>query len=245
MEMAALERRVGRHGKATELYKRALKISPRSLEARLGAAMVEMDEGGVQAGREKLDALVDEGIDSGLVLLEAARARTLSGDAEAAQALLDRASVDARWLNWKVARERGRMTLQRSQPIEAISELQRAMSLRPEDRETRLLLMEANYEAGNKRGSKDALQDITKSFRESSIQRIATGIHGLLSERIPEATEALIEAEDLLIKEKATGLQMASHAYWLGRCALLPWSVLLPERQDKADGHQLRAFGDH
>lgn len=217
IELAALERSEGRFEEARAVFQRAISIDSGSLDARLGAALLDIDDGRVKSGRESLDALVAEGTENGLILVEAARARIWTGDSEAATELLDRTAKSSSWLNWKVARERGRILLRHQEPIEAISELQRAQSLRPTDVEARILLMEAHFAARNRQGSGRALQDITKTFRESALRSMASGIHALLHEKAADAVNSFSEARSLLIDQKASRLELARVAYWLGR----------------------------
>ncbi len=215
IELARLERSEGRYEEARKVFARARELAPESLEALLGAAELDIDDGRIQAGREALDLLIDKGTRNGRVLLAGARARTLTGDTPGASELLD--EVDAPWLGWMIARERGRILLRRLTPIEAISELQRAQSLRPDDVETRLLLMEAHFEARNKRGSARALEEITKNFRNAPIRATAAGLHALLTDRAPDAIASFTEARSLLIDSKGSRLQLSHVAYWLGR----------------------------
>mgnify|MGYP003631503717 FL=1 len=215
IELARLERSEGRYEEARNVFARAMELAPESLEAQLGAAELDIDDGRVKEGREALDALIEEGTRNGRVLLAGARARTLDGDTLGATELLDQ--VDAAWLGWLVARERGRILLNRLTPIEAISELQRAQSLRPDDTDTRLLLMEAHFEARNQRGSARALEEITKSFRKAPIRATAAGLHALLTDRATDAIASFNEARSLLIDTKGSRLELAQVAYWLGR----------------------------
>ncbi len=215
IELAKLERLEGRYAEARKVFARAVKLDPDSWEAQLGAAELDIDDGRIDDGRKTLDALVASGVDNGAVLLACARARTLAGDTKGASELLD--TVDAAWLGGAVARERGRILLRRLTPIEAISELQRAQSLQPNDTETRLLLMEAQLEARNQRGSARALEEITKSFRNSPVRASAAGLHALLTDRAEDAIAAFAEARSLLIDRKGSRLELSQVAYWLGR----------------------------
>jgi len=215
IELARLERSEGRYEEARKVFARAMEMAPESLEAQLGAAELDIDDGRIQEGRETLDSLIGKGTRNGRVLLAGARARTLTGDTAGASELLDQ--VDAAWLGWMVARERGRIFLRRLTPIEAISELQRAQSLRPDDVETRLLLMEAHFEARNQRGSARALEEITKNFRNAPIRATAAGLHALLTDRATDAVASFNEARSLLINTNGSRLELAEVAYWLGR----------------------------
>jgi tetratricopeptide (TPR) repeat protein len=218
IELAALERSEGRFAEARNAFRRAIELEPRSQNARLGAALLEIEDGQIQRGREGLDALVGEGTGNGLILVEAARARIWTGDAESAEELLNRTAESSSWLNWQVARERGRILLRHHDPIKAISELQRAQSLRPTDIETRILLMEAHFDANIRQGSAERiLEDITKSFRDSPLRLVALGIHSLLHDKAPEAVAAFAQARSQLLDQKGSRLDLARAAYWLGR----------------------------
>ncbi|MCP4447260.1 MAG: tetratricopeptide repeat protein [Myxococcales bacterium] len=215
IELARLERSEGRFEEARKVFARAIDMVPQSLEALLGAAELDIDDGRVQEGRKALDALVAKGARNGRALLACARARSLTGDTQGASDLLDQ--VDAAWLGWKIARERGRILLHRLAPIEAISELHRAQSLRSGDMETRYLLMEAHFEANSVRGSARSLEEIAKSFRNDPVRAFASGTHALLTNRGPDAVASFTEARSMLIESKGSRLELAKVAYWLGR----------------------------
>ncbi len=217
LELAALERSEGRLDEAARVLESAIALNSNSEEARLGAALLEMDEGKILEARKELEALLDSGTTNGVVLLETARVKIMTGDIAGAKAILNRPAAKAGWLNWRVARTNGRIFLTTQKPVEAVSELQRAQSLRPNDHETRLLLMEAYFEFRNKRGSASALKDIKKSFGESTTFAIAQGIHFLLNEKTADALEALFRAKALQEKSNASNLERSRVAYWIGR----------------------------
>jgi tetratricopeptide (TPR) repeat protein len=161
--------------------------------------------------------LVAQGTENGQILVEAARARTWTGDVESAKILLERTSKSSSWLNWKVARETGRINLRRQNLDEAIGDLLRAVSLRPTDTDTRLLLMEAYLVARNTKGSQSALRDITKSFSNSPVRSMAAGMHALLQEKPADALAAFTQARSLLLDLNASNLEQGRVSYWLGR----------------------------
>ncbi|MBL4637454.1 MAG: tetratricopeptide repeat protein, partial [Kofleriaceae bacterium] len=215
--LAEIESVTGNASEAVSIFQQAIALAPKSENARLGAALLEIEQGRVQSGKEALESMLRDGISSGPVFVEAARVRIITGDLDGASELLLRTESGAGWLNWRVARARGRMLLYRQKPVEAVAELQRAQSLRPEDMETRVLLMEAYFEFRNDRGSNRALEDITKSFRRSYLRHLASGIHFLLQEDATSAVASLHEARTILRKEKASPLELSRVAYWLGR----------------------------
>ncbi len=217
IELAALEQHEGNFEKARAAFQRAIAVDSSSQYARLGAALLDLEDGKIDAGRVALDALVAEGTENGQILVEAARARTWTGDAESAKILLERTSKSSSWLNWKVARESGRINLRRKKLNDAIDDLLRAQSLRPTDTDTRLLLMEAYLEARDKKGATRALQDVTKSFADSPVRSMAAGMHALLNENPTDAESSFIQARSLLIDLNASDLEQARVAYWLGR----------------------------
>jgi tetratricopeptide (TPR) repeat protein len=217
VELAHLEWAQGRLEESRKAFERAAAEWPGYGAARLGLARLEIASGNPAAARKILEGLLESDGKNPSVLVYAAQARILTGDAEGAKALLDSASA-AGWLGWMVARERGRALLRRQQPIEALSELQRAQSLKPSDEETRVLLMYAHHLARNKRGSLRALEDITKTFRDSPIRALASGMHALLDERTTDAIAQFSEARSQLLDRKAAPRELARVAYWLGRC---------------------------
>jgi len=217
LELSALERAAGRYKEAAEALDRALEINPKAIEARLGRAILDFESGKGTAAAKAIRTLVDQAPNNVHVLVEAARILSSTGAAEEADTLLTEAATTSSSLAWVVARERGRVMLRRMQPIEAISELERARSLQPGDWETRILLMEAHFSARNRRGSARALQDITKGFQNGALRPLAAGIHALASERPRDAIQELAVARDQLEKAKAAPRDVSRAVYWLGR----------------------------
>jgi tetratricopeptide (TPR) repeat protein len=217
IELAALEQSEGNFVQARAAFKRAIAVDPGSQDARLGAALLDIEDGKINAGRKGLEALVAEGTENGQILVEAARARTWTGDSESARILLERTSKASSWLNWKVARESGRINLRRQNLDDAIVDLLRASGLRPTDPDTRLLLMEAYLVARNKKGAQSTLEDIAKSFPDSPVRSIAAGMLALLQDKPTEAAAAFEMARLKLIDLNASNLQQGRVAYWLGR----------------------------
>lgn len=217
IELARIERRLGNFGAAAEAFARAIEVEPTSVEARIGAARLALDDGRPEEARELAGALLEDAAGDARVLVEAARIHTATGEAERAIELLDAAAESSSALAWKVARERGRALSRRLDPIQAISELERAVSLEPEDAETRVLLMEAHFQARNKQGARRALQDITKTFRDRPVRSVAAGIHALGTDRGADAATALVEARQQLEAARASKRDRAEAAYWLGR----------------------------
>ncbi len=215
IELARLERSEGRFEEARRVFGRATQMAPHSLEAHLGAARLDLDDGRVSDGRRALDTLVAQGTYNAQILLACARARTLAGDSIGAAELLDQ--VGGSWLSWNVARERGRILLRRRAPLKAISELQRAKSLRSDDSQTWLLLMEAHFEAADSAGSAQTLKLISKKFPRSATQAFAKALHALLLGNAANAVASFSEARSLLIDTQGSRLRLAEVAYWLGR----------------------------
>ena len=217
VEKARLEQSQGRYGQARSAYEEAIVLDPGSVDARLGAALLELDDGNAKKARESIEALVKDAGYRARILVEAARVRTLTGDAEGAEALLAKASDVSTSLVWMVARERGRLLLRRLRALDAVAELTRAKSLKPDDTVTRLLLMQAHYQARSKRGAAKTLAEIAKSFRGSALWATSSGLDALLRERAVDAMAAFKEARSKLIDAKAPPREMADVSYWLGR----------------------------
>jgi len=219
VEEARVERAEGAFDKAAELYARAAQAAPGALEPRLEAAELALDRGDPSAAKSQLDAL-DKELGSGSVLVEAARAHTVTGDHAGAQALLDRAGK-ASGPPWELARERGRLLLRQFDPARAVVELERAKSLEPDDQETRALLMQAYVLGKNARGSARELEDVTKAFRGSALAAMARGMDALVREQPREAASELGRSYSIALDNKASPRELGRAAYWVGRAFYL------------------------
>ncbi len=242
IELAALERSEGHYKEARAAFQRAISLDAKSQEARLGAALLDIEDGRIDEGRRGLDALVSEGTENGQILVEAARAQTWTGGAESSAILLERAAKSSSWLNWKVARETGRIHLRKQDVNNALVDLLRAQSLRPSDPDTRLLIMETHLVARNKKGSSSTLEEITKSFRSSPIRPLAAGMHALLLDKAPEAQAAFTQARSVLVDAKASRLELARVEFWLGRSYELAGNLKESENWLK---HAIELNGSH
>jgi tetratricopeptide (TPR) repeat protein len=218
VELGRIERDSGEHVAAGEAYQRAIEMAPNAIEPRLEAATLRLDSGDAVGARESLDHLAQtDAPDSGLVLIETARVHTLTGDPVGAGALLERAGKLSSAPGWALARERGRQLIASGKHADAISELARAKSLKPTDREIRMLLLEAHALSNNKSGLREETEDIAKNFRGSALQRMARGRSAALNERWVDAIEHYAEALAELRKERATPRQLAEAELWLAR----------------------------
>lgn len=219
VEQARVERADGAFDKAAELYLKAAQAAPGALEPRLEAAELALDRGDPAAAKGQLDALEKE-LGSGPVLVEAARAHTITGDHAGALALLDRAgkvSAPA----WKLARERGRLFLRQFDHARSVVELERAKSLEPDDQETRALLMQAYVVGKNAKGSARELEDVAKAFRGSAIAALARGMDALVREQPREAASELARSYSIGVEAKASPRELGRAAYWVGRAYYL------------------------
>jgi tetratricopeptide (TPR) repeat protein len=220
VEQARVERADGAFDKAAELYKKATEMAPGAIEPRLEAAVLALDRGDAAAAKTQLDGLVNEAGQSGPVLVEAARVRTHTGDHAGASELLDRAAKLSA-PGWKLARERGRLLLRQFEHARSIVELERAKSLEPDDEDTRALLMQAYVVGKNTRGAARELQDVTKSFRGSSILAMARGMEAMVREMPKAAAGELVRSHNLAAQAKASPRELGRAAYWAGRALYL------------------------
>lgn len=216
LELARLERAAGKVREAREYYTRAIQASPTSIEPRLEAALLAFDTGDRPGARAALEALVKDAPEDGEVLLEASRVFSLSGVPNEAIALLDRAE-NTNAVRWKLARERGRALLRTSQFDDAVTSLERAVSLKPDDGETRLLVIDAHLYLEDEPGARRALRGILKEFPSGPEALLAKGRIDLYKDRMGEALTAFAKGRKALESGRAAPRLIADVAHWIGR----------------------------
>ena len=220
LEQARLARTEGSFRQAAELYGKAIAAAPRALEARLESAQLALDLGSLSGAHAQLEEMVKEGTQSGPLLVEAARVRTLSGDHKGAAELLDRADKQPA-PSWKLARERGRLLLRQRRPEQALVELEKAKSTASDDGETRVLLMEAYLQAKNRRAAARELVDLTKRFRGTPVLALSRGLEAMTGERWRDAFDELERAHELAQEDGEPPRVLGRAAYWTGRALYL------------------------
>lgn len=216
LELARLERAAGKVREAREYYTRAIQASPASIEPRLEAALLAFDTGDRPGARDALEALVADAPEDGEVLLETARVFSLSGVPDKSIALLDRAE-NTNAVRWKLARERGRALLRNGQFDDAVASLERAVSLKPDDGETRLLVIDAHLYLEDEPGARRALRGILKEFPSGAEALLAKGRIDLYKDRMGEALTAFTKGRKALEAGRASPRQIADVAHWIGR----------------------------
>jgi tetratricopeptide (TPR) repeat protein len=216
LELARLERAEGKAREAREYYTRAIQASPTSVEPRLEAALLAFDTGDRPGARDALEALAKDASEDGEVLLEASRVFSLSGAPQKAIELLDRAE-GSNAVRWKLARERGRALLRTGFFDDAVSSLERAVSLKPDDGETRLLLIDAHLYLEDEPGARRALRGILKEFPTGAEALLAKGRIDLYKDRMGEALTSFTKGRKVLESERASPRQIADVAQWIGR----------------------------
>lgn len=212
LETARVERDAGNLAPARAAYAKAAEMLPASREVRLESAILSIDDGDAAGGRDALIRLAGDAADDAAVLVEAARAQTMSGELAAAAKLLDRAE-QAGGARAKVARERGRLAQRKRDPAAAVSGLETAVELEPDDLETRLLLMDAYYLAGNETGAQRQADDMLRKFPGRAETFLALGRQALRGDRTTEALTSFTKARDLLAK--APRRRLADALFWL------------------------------
>lgn len=217
LELAKLEQSEGKFKAARAMLDGVLERNPQLVEALFGIALLDLDDGRVGEARKQLDKLVDRGTENPLIMTATARTRIMTGDSEAAQPLLDKVGKSTSWLAWQVARERGRLLLHRQSPTKAILELEGAVTLRSSDSESQILLLEANLETRNRKGSARALKGLAKSTDEASVLALGTGIVALGDQRADDAIKSLSAARSAYLDAGASKLELSRVAFWLGR----------------------------
>jgi len=217
LELARLERDEGNVREARQAYGKAIELSPNAVEARREAAQLALDTGDRTGAREAFEQLVKEAPDDGKVLVEAARVYCMTGDCEEAGRLLDKAEKTTSAPRWQIARERGRVLMKQQQTSEAVDELERAVSLNPDDGETMLLLLDAHLVLQNPDDARRVLKAVLKQFPNQPESQLALGRFNLYEERTGEAMTAFVKARKMLEKERAPARFMADVNYWIGR----------------------------
>ncbi|MCE9573041.1 MAG: tetratricopeptide repeat protein, partial [Deltaproteobacteria bacterium] len=180
-------------------------------------ALAAFDAGDAPASRALRDTLATDASTAGRVMVAAARVHLVLGDAAGAKALLDRAEATPSAPRWLVARERGRTALRGRDAAAAIEALERAVSLAPDDGESRLLLIDANLLGKNELGARRTLDDVLKKFHGRPEANLAAGRVAYYLSHDREAQLAFGAAHDQLVKERAPARAQADAAFWLGR----------------------------
>ncbi len=217
LELARLERDEGRFRSARKAFGKAIELQPDAVVARLEAALLGLDTGDPLGARETLTALAKEAPDNGAVVIEAARVHTLTGQVAEGKAMVDRAEKLPSAPRWKVARERGRGLIRSRATKAAITELERAISLRPSDGETRILLIDAYLISEDGDGARRAKSEVVKRFPGTPIAQMAVGRIELFFENYGAALTAFKRARRFYQRRKAPPRLLATATYWIGQ----------------------------
>jgi tetratricopeptide (TPR) repeat protein len=97
-----------------------------------------------------------------------------------------------------------------------VAELERAVSLRPDDGETRLLLIDAHLMLEDEESAGKVLKAVLKRFPNRPEAQLALGRVNLFNDRLDEAMTAFFDARKLLAKEHAANRQKADVERWIG-----------------------------
>ncbi len=216
LELARLERAEGDVRSAREYYTKAIQAAPSDVQPRLEAAILALDTGDRAGAREAMEQLVKDAPDDGEVLLEAARVMAMSGAPDKAAELVARADKTTA-PRWKVAREQGRVLIKQAQYDAAVAALESAVSLEPDDGESRLLLIDAHLYREDEPAARAVLRGILKAFPNGAEAHLAKGRLDLYKDRVGEALASFKKARKVLDAERASPRQLANAAQWLGR----------------------------
>ncbi|HEU0032247.1 MAG TPA: tetratricopeptide repeat protein [Kofleriaceae bacterium] len=208
LELARIYREIGDLRSARAAYAEASRTG--SQEARLEAALLQIDDRDPSGGRDTLDQLIKAAGDhpAPQLLLEGARARMLVGDHPGATALLDQADKLPGVTRWQLDRERGRLALRRGDLAKAGAALARALESCGDDTET--FLLAAEVAAADEK--QDKLAERIKALAAKQLKgkpeaKIVTG--KLLLSRGEDAAKAYEEARLALKDQKASPRRMA------------------------------------
>jgi lipopolysaccharide biosynthesis regulator YciM len=230
LELARLHRDNGDFSEARAAYAAAVTAGNRDARFEYGLMLIEDRDPG--AGRDLLDALLAEAGDtaSAQLLIETARARMLVGDHAGAMQLLDRAEkVAADADRWKLARERGRLALRKSDFAAAAVALNGALDKCGADRETFLLAADVG-------GYEKSLADKVKKLAAERLKgrpeaKIVEGKLLIAAEKYDEADRAYRDAKTALKAEKASPRRLAQVDFGLG--------VIAYNRENSAEALQM------
>jgi tetratricopeptide (TPR) repeat protein len=220
LELARIERDVGDLRAARAAYDQA--IHSGNVDARLESALLLIETGDPKAARETLEQLLKEAgaNPSAVLLLEAARARTLVGDHPGAAELLATAAKTTGVIPWHLARERGRLALRKSDTTTAAQALERALEGCGADLDTFILAADTvatdERQAALTQKLKFLLPTRLKGRAES---QIVTGKLELAAGKQEDAERAYGIARDALKKEKASPRRRAQADYGLAAIA--------------------------
>ncbi|MGE3546567.1 MAG: tetratricopeptide repeat protein, partial [Kofleriaceae bacterium] len=229
LELGRLHRDLGDAPSARAAFDAAARGG--NLDARIEAALLQIEQGSPDAASDALHAVVRESGDkaSAHLLLEAARARILIGNHAEGIQLLDQADRTPNVVRWKYDRERGRLALRKGDIAKAVQDLERALAVPTSDAET--LLLAADVATTDIKKHTKLVADVrtaaAKRFKATPEAQIVAGKLLLADASIAEpgsaeATKALDEARlayetarALLDTNKASPRRMAQAEYGL------------------------------
>ncbi len=215
-ELARVERDSGNAKEARDAYGKAQEMLPTSREVRLEAAVLSIDDGDAEGGRDALKGLLADKRDDGVTLVETARALIFTGDLVTAATLLDEAEDSTTAPKARLARERGRLKLRRRDFKGAITALSDAVAADELDFEARLLLLDAYLVSGDNAGVKRVGEEVMRKFPGRPELHLATGRTALAAQppRTQDARSEFSAAKTSLTK--APRRILADACYWLG-----------------------------
>jgi tetratricopeptide (TPR) repeat protein len=213
LELARIYRDLGMMLESRTAYTEAGKSG--SFDARLEHALLLIEDREPVAGHNMIEALLKEAGDqpSGLLVIEGARARLLTGDHVGATQLLERADKMSSVERWKLDRERGRLALRRSKFAEAAAALTRALDTCGSDAETFLLAADTGT-------AEAALADKVKKLAPQRLkgrpeEQIVAGKLAIAAGKEADAETAYKRAQEALRNEKASRRRLAQADFGL------------------------------
>jgi tetratricopeptide (TPR) repeat protein len=180
-------------------------------EARLEAALLQIEDRDPMGGRQAIDELVKEAGErvTPALLVEAARARMLAGDNAGAKAAIAQLEKLPGTIPWQLDRERGRYALRYADFPGAAQMLMRALETCGDDAET--FLLAAEVASGDKQPKLvEKLQALTKArLKDRPEASIVAGKLAIAEGKNDDADKAYTSARAALEKEKATPRRQA------------------------------------
>jgi len=208
LELARIYRDAGDFTAARGAYEKATKNG--SVEAKIESALLLIEYSKPVQGREMLDKLLSEAADhpSAQLVVETARDRMLVGDHLEAGNLLALADKMSSVERWKLDRERGRLSLRKSDFTGAAAALSRALDGCGSDVETFLLAADAS--TADTTGLADKVRKLApERLKGRPEAKIVEGKLLSAADKAPEAEAAYKAAKQALRAEKASNRRLA------------------------------------
>ncbi|HSS00902.1 MAG TPA: CDC27 family protein [Kofleriaceae bacterium] len=219
LELARIDRDLGDVRGARAAYAEASRGG--NFEARLESGLLQIEDRDPRGGRAALEQLLKDAGDhpSGLLLVEAARARMLMGDHPGAADLLARAEKAGGAPRWQLARERGRLALRKNDIAAAAQALVTALEGCGGDIDTFILAADTVSTDDKQTQLAQKLKSLVPTRLKGLPEiQIIEGKLDLATGKRDDAEKIYKTAKDTLAAEKASSRRLAQADF--GRAAV-------------------------